>query len=91
MLAATRSWRKYGKPGAPAAILYREEEDDDFRNHYHMTYVRMKILTEAGLPALPFFSVNLRVRSSGQSAVTGELARHIRDAFERRYPRKSHE
>ena len=37
-----------GQPGAPAAILYREEEDDDYKNHYHMTYVRMKILTEAG-------------------------------------------
>ena len=37
-----------GQPGAPAAILYREEEDDDIRNHDHMTYVRMKILTEAG-------------------------------------------
>lgn len=37
-----------GIPGAPAAVLYREEEDDDVKNHYHMTYVRMKILTEAG-------------------------------------------
>jgi hypothetical protein len=37
-----------GQPGAPAAILYREEVDDDFQNHSHMTYVRMKILTEAG-------------------------------------------
>jgi hypothetical protein len=37
-----------GQPGAPAAILYREEIDDDVKNHFHMTYVRMKILTEAG-------------------------------------------
>lgn len=47
-----------GHPGAPAAILYREEVDDDARNHSHMTYVRLKVLTEAGRKyadvALPF-------------------------------------
>ena len=37
-----------GQPGAPAAVLYHEEIDDDEKNHYHMTYKRIKILTEAG-------------------------------------------
>jgi transglutaminase-like putative cysteine protease len=37
-----------GHPGAPAAILFREEIDDDRDNHDHMTYMRMKVLTEAG-------------------------------------------
>jgi hypothetical protein len=37
-----------GHPGAPAAILFREEIDDDFRGHDHKTYMRIKILTEAG-------------------------------------------
>jgi hypothetical protein len=37
-----------GQAGAPAAILYREEVDDDFKNHFHSTYVRLKVLTEAG-------------------------------------------
>lgn len=35
------------QPGAPAVILFREEVDDN-PMHYHSTYVRMKILTEAG-------------------------------------------
>ena len=48
---------------------------------------RLQILKEAGLPLLPSFSVNLQVPGSGQTAVAAELARHIRDAFERRYPR----
>jgi len=34
-------------PGAPAVILYREQTDDDI-NNVHRTYVRMKILREAG-------------------------------------------
>jgi DNA-binding transcriptional LysR family regulator len=46
---------------------------------------RLMILREVGLPPLPQFNVNLRVPGSGQSAVTGEFARHIRDAFGRRY------
>ena len=46
---------------------------------------RLAILQEAELPSLPHFNVNLRVPSSAQSAVTRELARHIRDAFSRRY------
>jgi Domain of Unknown Function with PDB structure (DUF3857)/Transglutaminase-like superfamily len=37
-----------GQPGAPAAILYREEIDDDTKVHSHTTYERIKILTEAG-------------------------------------------
>jgi hypothetical protein len=33
--------------GAPAVILDRQEVADD-RNHYHSTYMRIKVLTEAG-------------------------------------------
>jgi len=46
---------------------------------------RLTVLSQAGLPLLPHFNVNLRVPSNGQSAVTAELARHIRDAFGRRF------
>jgi len=35
------------QPGAPAVILLREENDDD-PLHFHATYQRIKILTEAG-------------------------------------------
>jgi len=48
-----------GQPGAPAAILFHEEIDDDAKNHDHMTYERIKILTEAGrryaTVVLPFY------------------------------------
>ncbi len=36
-----------GHPGAPAIVLYHEEVDDDTL-HYHETYMRIKVLTEAG-------------------------------------------
>ncbi len=36
-----------GLPDAPAVILFHEEIDDDTL-HYHQTYYRIKILTEAG-------------------------------------------
>jgi uncharacterized protein DUF3857/transglutaminase superfamily protein len=35
------------QPGAPAVILNREESDSDML-HFHSTYIRIKILTEAG-------------------------------------------
>jgi hypothetical protein len=35
------------QPGAPAAVLLREETDDDM-NNAHMVYMRTKILTDAG-------------------------------------------
>lgn len=46
---------------------------------------RLVIIRDAGLPALPQFHINLRMPSSGRSAVADELARHLRDAFNRRY------
>ena len=45
---------------------------------------RLMIIRDAGLPPLPSFHINLRMPSSGRSAVTDELARHLRDAFSRR-------
>jgi transglutaminase-like putative cysteine protease len=36
-----------GQPGASAFVLYHEEIDDD-KAHYHQTYYRIKVLTEAG-------------------------------------------
>jgi Domain of Unknown Function with PDB structure (DUF3857)/Transglutaminase-like superfamily len=35
------------QPGAPAVILNREETDNDLL-HFHSTYIRIKVLTEAG-------------------------------------------
>jgi DNA-binding transcriptional LysR family regulator len=46
---------------------------------------RLTTLREVGLPPLPRFNINLRVPSNGQSAVSTELARHIRGEFLRRY------
>src|SRR4051812_29851451 len=37
-----------GQPGAPAAILYREEIYDDVHNHSASYQQRIKILTEEG-------------------------------------------
>jgi DNA-binding transcriptional LysR family regulator len=51
----------------------------------HTVPDRLMILRDAGLPALPSFCINLRVPGSGRTAVAGELTRHIRDAFARRY------
>ncbi len=36
-----------GQPGAPAAVLFHEEIDDDTL-HFHQVYFRIKILSEAG-------------------------------------------
>ena len=35
------------QPGAPAVILLRQENDDDLK-HFHSSYFRVKVLTEAG-------------------------------------------
>jgi len=35
------------QPGAPAVILLRQENDDDLK-HFHHSYFRIKVLTEAG-------------------------------------------
>ncbi|HXP65724.1 MAG TPA: LysR family transcriptional regulator [Steroidobacteraceae bacterium] len=92
LVGARIKWRPICQVGSLEPVFATLEADMAVAPFLGQTVPeRLEILTEAGLPALPFFSVNLRVRSSGQSAVTGELARHIRDAFERRYPRKSHE
>jgi len=46
---------------------------------------RLEALSGRDLPPLPQFHVNLRVRSTGDSPVTAEFARHIREGFDRRY------
>jgi DNA-binding transcriptional LysR family regulator len=46
---------------------------------------RLTALDKGELPELPHFHINLRVPSSGVSAVTAELERHIREGFSKRY------
>jgi DNA-binding transcriptional LysR family regulator len=46
---------------------------------------RLAVLDKGELPELPPFHVNLRLPSSGVSAVTLELERHIREGFSKRY------
>jgi hypothetical protein len=54
------------QPGAAAVILLREENDDD-PLHFHSTYERIKILTEAGREhadiELPYSRKNFRIDS----------------------------
>ena len=54
------------QPGAPAVILLREENDND-PLHFHSTYERIKILTEAGREyanvELPYSRKNFRIDS----------------------------
>jgi DNA-binding transcriptional LysR family regulator len=46
---------------------------------------RLASFSDSELPPLPLFHINLRLPSSGVSAVAAELARHIREGFSRRY------
>jgi DNA-binding transcriptional LysR family regulator len=47
---------------------------------------RLGVLSEGELPVLPVYHVNLRLPSTGVTAVTAELARCVREGFSRRYP-----
>ncbi len=46
---------------------------------------RLVRLDDVGLPALPIFHINLRLPTTGVSAVAKELAQHVREGFRRRY------
>lgn len=46
---------------------------------------RLAVLKDDALPLLPRHHINLHIPSSGVSPVTTELARHIRQGFQRRY------
>lgn len=46
---------------------------------------RLMPLDDSSLPALPIFHINLRLPTTGVSAVTRELARHVREGFRKRY------
>jgi hypothetical protein len=46
---------------------------------------RLTVVKDEMLPQLPQHHINLHIPSSGISAVTTELARHIRQGFQRRY------
>ena len=86
LTAARIKWRPICQVGSLEPVFATLEADMAVAPFLSRTVPnRLAILREAGLPSLPHFNVNLRVPSSGQSAVTRELARHIRDAFGRRY------
>ena len=46
---------------------------------------RLAVIEDEGLPPLPRHHITLRSPAAGMTAVAGELARHIREGFERRY------
>ena len=46
---------------------------------------RLARLSDPGLPPLPQHHINLRIPSTGSTVVASELARHIRQGFQRRY------
>lgn len=84
--AAKIKWRPICQVGSLEPVFATLEADIAVAPFLSQTVPdRLMILREAGLPALPRFNVNLRVAGTGLSAVSGELARHIRDAFARRF------
>jgi Domain of Unknown Function with PDB structure (DUF3857)/Transglutaminase-like superfamily len=56
------------QPGAAAVILNREETDDDLL-HYHHTYIRIKVLTEAGREY-----ANIQIPYDRHGGTIGDLA-----------------
>jgi hypothetical protein len=46
---------------------------------------RLEVIDDGSLPKLSQHPISLRTSPSGMSAVAQELARHIREGFERRY------
>jgi DNA-binding transcriptional LysR family regulator len=84
--SARIKWRPICQVGSLEPVFATLESDVAIAPFLSRTVPqRLMILREAGLPPLPQFHINLRVPSSGRSVVTDELARHIRDAFSRRY------
>ena len=84
--AARIKWRPICQVGSLEPVFATLESDVAVAPFLSRTVPqRLMILRDVGLPPLPQFQVILRVPSSGRSAVTDELARHIRDEFSRRY------
>jgi DNA-binding transcriptional LysR family regulator len=89
LIGARIKWRPICQVGSLQPVFATLEADMAVAPFLSRTVPeRLMVLHEAGLPPLPRFDINLRVPSSGQSAVTRELARHIRDAFGRRYAQR---
>jgi len=51
----------------------------------HTVPDRLAVIDDAGLPKLPRHPITLRTPSTGMTPVAAELARHIREGFQRRY------
>ena len=89
--AARIKWRPICQVGSLEPVFATLESDVAVATFLSRTVPqRLAILRDVGLPPLPQFHINLRVPSSGRSAVTDELARHIRDAFSRRFDQARH-
>jgi DNA-binding transcriptional LysR family regulator len=83
--AARIKWRPICQVGSLEPVFATLESDMAVAPFLSRTVPeRLTILRDVGLPPLPRFNINLRVPGNGGSAVTGELAHHIRDAFARR-------
>jgi DNA-binding transcriptional LysR family regulator len=79
------NWRPICQVGSLEPVLATLEADMAVAPFLSRTVPdRLAILRGTGLPALPSFNINLRAPSGG-TAVSVELARHIRNAFARRY------
>jgi hypothetical protein len=84
--AARIKWRPICQVGSLEPVFATLEADMAIAPFLSRTVPeRLSVLRDALLPQLPRFNINLRLPGSGRSAVTDELAQHIREAFGRRY------
>jgi DNA-binding transcriptional LysR family regulator len=84
--AAKIDWRAICQVGSMEPVFATLEADMAVAPFLVRTVPeRLGILTDAGLPKLPNYHLNLRLPAAAASAAALELARHIREGFARRY------
>lgn len=87
MTKAGLAWRAICQVGSLEPVFATLEADMAVATFLSRTVPdRLATVDDAQLPPLPRYHVNLRLPSTGVTAVTSELARCIRDGFQRRYP-----
>ena len=87
MTKAGLAWRAICQVGSLEPVFATLEADMAVATFLSRTVPdRLATVDDAQLPPLPCYHVNLRLPSTGVTAVTSELARCIRDGFQRRYP-----
>lgn len=87
MTKAGLAWRAICQVGSLEPVFATLEADMAVATFLSRTVPdRLATVSDPHLPPLPLYHVNLRLPSTGVTAVTSELARCIRDGFQRRYP-----